>query len=582
MKTFKRKCLECGRDFQTTKASKMFCSSEHYRQCKYCNKDTLQNRLPRLNTYCSLSCASKDRSYNLICDLCGKDFVSKKSSAKYCDRQHFKKCKACGNDFAFDKYSNDFVSTCSRICAAKITDYVARADKTREAFTKKYGEGITNASQIPYVKELKIKLARERYGVDNVSQATEVKAKRVETFFEKYGVENPGQIEEAKAKIRRTNIEKYGVGCVFQASEIKDRIKETMIDRYGVENGFLLPHAIENAKKTSSRISKINKEWKKALDEEFGVKFKLEVPFKMPDGKTGYADLGYGNVLIDINPVVTHNSTISFVHLTGRCTKENCTDERHAPMPLDSHQERFLAAEADGKLLLNFFEWYDVDIFISIIRAKINKDKNKVWARKCEVKEITQTVANKFLKENHLLGAARMQTFCVGVYYNGELVHVNTYGKPRLNKNYQWEAIRSCSKKNWHVQGGFSRADKFFFKQCDPDSVISYVDLAISIGETESANPGWRLKSTNNGSGTWIFLGSDDDLGSRPRFVKDAAARKQSADRILGMEIESKYPSHHPDGSVFTNEHVLLAENYVRMVDAGTRTFEWKREYVTA
>jgi hypothetical protein len=233
-----------------------------------------------------------------------------------------------------------------------------------------------------------------------------------------------------------------------------------------------------------------------------------------------------------------------------------------------------LAAEKAGKTLLQYFDWMDEKIFISIIRSKLHLDEHKVRAKKCDVKEIPQSIANKFLKENHLLGGARKQTFCVGVFFEGDLVHVQTYGPARMSKKFEWEAIRSCSKMGWHVQGGLQKCDKYFMRKVSPGSIVSYVDLALGGGSAESLNPGWSLVSTNRPSGTWVRTVDTDTSG--PLFVKAASARLLSADKLLGFEVGSRYPVLHEDGSKFTNDDVLVAEGYVQAFDVGTRTFGWR------
>lgn len=125
---------------------------------------------------------------------------------------------------------------------------------------------------------------------------------------------------------------------------------------------------------------------------------------------------------------------------------------------------------------------------------------------------------------------------------------------------------------NWLVMGGFSRCDKHFFRTKEPQSVISYVDLSISTGATELMFPGWACLTTNKPSGTWVYMGSDK---TRPKFIKDRSAQRLSADKLLGFEVGEKYPKTTPEGLKITNEFVLLSEDYVKVFDAGTRTFAW-------
>lgn len=49
-----------------------------------------------------------------------------------------------------------------------------------------------------------------------------------------------------------------------------------------------------------------------------------------------------------------------------------------------------------------------------------------------------------------------------------------TFGKPRFNKNYQWELIRDCTKSGYNIIGGTSKIWKHFINECDPYDVICY------------------------------------------------------------------------------------------------------------
>lgn len=568
-------CAFCSEPFTADHPEQKYCTRDHYSPCIACAKPIEVVKPSRVPSFCSHACSWNIReTYELTCEFCGDLFESKVASAKFCGKIHTNNCVSCGEAYELSVYSSS--STCSKACAAAITDYAERNAKTAARLSAKYGVEVTNASQLPEVKLKKIATVMSNYGVDNPSKSPKVKEKRKKTNLERYGVENAASSPKSKKKMKETVLARYGVENVFQAEKIKKKSRATMQERYGVDNPFQMPQSRANAIAAGTRrVSKVNLDWKRDLEEELSITLELEVPFG--ENSRAFADLGYESVLLDLNPSITHSSSHSFLHLRKSCKTEDCSDPRHAPMDHLAHQKRFLEAEADGKILLQRFDWHNEAIFKSIVSSKMKLDKNRAYAKKCEIREIKQSEANRFFKENHLLGAASKQTFCVGLFYQGELVHVHSYGPARLNKKFEWEAIRSCSKMGWQVQGGFSRCDKFFFRAKNPESVISYVDLAIGSGSTEAANPGWKLISTNRPSSTWVYIGSKKDQGKRPNFVKGASARKLSADKLLGFEVGEKYPSHHADGSVFTNSEVLTLEGYIEVYDAGTRTFGWRR-----
>lgn len=609
----------CQKEF-TGRKNARYCSDTHYKDCDNpeCDNTFAIKEMKRPAKTCSKVCADAmtkiGSTKEKVCQWhnCGKKFLSSKHDAMYCAEKHYDTCVVCGNQFEMYNLHKPS-TTCSKRCAAGTIDFTERNKKSETTLMEKYG--FKNASQVPAVKEKKKEAALRRYNVENVSQASEIIEKRKQTLVSHYGVDNPMRSEIVKNRLNSVIRDKYGVDNVFANKDIQKKIKKTLLEKYGVDNISKSPenrlkvakttmerfgvesvlalpeNQLKAAETNKNRISKVNKKWQKKLLDATGEEFAFEQQISTT---AQFADLGWNNILIDINPTVTHNNTISFVHFTSMCKNLDCDKRSHAPREKDYHQKRALAAQENGKTLLQYFDWYDPEIFINIVRAKMKQADVKIYARNTVLKEIKQPVANRFLRDNHLMGASNKQTLCLGLFdkKTNDLVHVQTYGKARLNKNYEWEAIRSCSKIGYHIPGGFSKCDKYFFEKMDPQSVISYVDLSISQGHTDSLFDGWRLLKINKPSAMWARMvadeaeiaGSDQDVdvsdtlsNDLPLFVKDSTARRVSADRMLGFEVGEKYPRFAEDGSKITNDFVMLSEGYVKMYDAGTMTFVWQK-----
>jgi len=514
-------------------------------------------------------------SDNRLCQLCEDDISERHHTTKFCGKEIKMVCKTCGKSFN-GKCSNRQKQYCDKKCQSNDPTSIASANEKRIALG--YLSDAALKSQIA---------VKEKYGVENISQIEDVKKKKAlrgptgfarpefkERIRELYGVDNVSQLPEFKQKKKETALLKYGVDNVSKAPEIIEKIKTTNMNNFGVSSVLCLPeNQLKSTKNNKYRISKLNKRWKKNLDDRFNVEFSLEVLMSKNIKNTSMADLGYQNLLVDINPTISHNSTFAFPHLTGSCKKENCV--KHTPRDSNYHQERALLARENSFVLMQFFDWFNEEIFISMIEAKLHLSKNRTYARKCDIKEISQKEANKFLKENHLLGGSTGQTYCLGLFHNNELVHVQTYGKSRLNKNYEWEAIRSCSKLHYHVIGGFSRCDKKFFEENNPSSVISYVDLATSPRGPESTMDGWKLSHISKPTATWVNLYPSEN---KKTFIKDSTARRISADRLLGFEVGDNYPRFNEDGSKITNDDVLILEGFVKVYNCGNLVYVWKKD----
>ncbi len=136
--------------------------------------------------------------------------------------------------------------------------------------------------------------------------------------------------------------------------------------------------------------------------------------------------------------------------------------------------------------LLHIFshEWSDLnkqEIWKSIILNKLGVS-NRIFARKCMIKELDNKTKNAFLNNNHLQGEDKT-SIKIGLFYNNELISVMTFSKTRFNKNYEWELVRFCNKLNTTIIGGASKLLTYFEKTYKPKSLITYADRRYSTGE---------------------------------------------------------------------------------------------------
>jgi GR25 family glycosyltransferase involved in LPS biosynthesis len=124
------------------------------------------------------------------------------------------------------------------------------------------------------------------------------------------------------------------------------------------------------------------------------------------------------------------------------------------------------------------------DIVKSIIKNKLGVNQNKIYARKCQIKEIKST--KEFLDNNHLQGWCQ-SSVNLGLFYNNELVSLMTFGKKRMimkgkSQENEYELLRFCNKLDTSVVGGASKLFKYFIDNYKPEQVISYANLDISNG----------------------------------------------------------------------------------------------------
>lgn len=145
--------------------------------------------------------------------------------------------------------------------------------------------------------------------------------------------------------------------------------------------------------------------------------------------------------------------------------------------------------EKGGVRLIHIFEdeWlYQRDIVKSRIRNILGLVDDRVYARKCKIREVNSSECRDFLNSNHIQGFVKSKVR-VGLYYNDELISLMSFGDLRKNmglkvKEYEYELLRFCNKLNLNVIGGASRLLKYFVKNYKPTKIISYADRRWSQG----------------------------------------------------------------------------------------------------
>lgn len=147
------------------------------------------------------------------------------------------------------------------------------------------------------------------------------------------------------------------------------------------------------------------------------------------------------------------------------------------------HLDKTKECNKAGYNVIHIFEhqWINrQEIIKDIIKKRLGIVENKVFARKCEIREVETSQAREFIETNHLQGYASA-TYKLGLYYENELISIMTFGKSRYDKNCDWELIRFANKLGHNVIGGASKILKHFRKQ-NTGSIISYCDISIFSG----------------------------------------------------------------------------------------------------
>lgn len=552
------------------------------RVCAYCGKEFyIKNKLATKAKFCSEYCSKHEK---IKCIVCGKEFEKNKNSRK-------RACsKECSNilreQTSIDKYGVKNISQLESINNKKIqtslehygTEHPAQSqyikDKTEQTHIKKYG--VKNINQLESTKE-KIKQTNlERYGMwksqlqevrknksnimkekwadkDYISKYREackiklgsehpwgskhVIEKREQNNIEKYGVDNPFKDKEVQEKIKQENLEKYGETSYTKTPEYLERVAKTNLEKYGVPFHCMTEKCRKSQGKT---ISKINKEIGSLLDiDEHDYEFYIN---------TYSYDLKKNNVLIEVDPTYTHNSTVA-PHFRGHEGK---------PLPKDYHINKTKLANEHGYECIHIFDWDNLDKIKYMLQ-----DKETLYARKLEIKEVSEIVCNEFLNENHLQNTCKNQAIRLGLYKDNELIQIMTFGKPRYNKNYEYELLRLCTNHKYKVTGGSERLFKYFIENYKPKSIISYCDNSKFSGEVYKRLE-FDLKTYGSPTCHWYNLRTG-------RHITDNLLRQRGFSQL---HKDNKYEKAKRGES---NKELMIEDGYVEVYDCGQSVYIWNK-----
>ncbi len=128
-------------------------------------------------------------------------------------------------------------------------------------------------------------------------------------------------------------------------------------------------------------------------------------------------------------------------------------------------------------------EWlHNKEIIKSLILAKLGIFKQRIYARKCIVKEISTIEKDQFLEINHRQGKDK-SSVKLGLYYDNSLVSVMTFGKRQISRKNVLEMIRYCTKCYVQIIGGASKLFSYFrTNYWKGEDIYSYADRRWSNG----------------------------------------------------------------------------------------------------
>jgi hypothetical protein len=363
-----------------------------------------------------------------------------------------------------------------------------------------------------------------------VSSDSKIKKIKEQKSYDKYGTKAPSMNNEIKEKMIKTNQEKYGSNCPLQNMKIKQKSIKTLITNYGVDNPnksqelidkrvitfsnnmrnkyieLLKPHGIKDIdyknKIAYFHCDNCNKDFELPLDlfhNRKQTKTTLCTHCNPIDSSISGQELQLQNYIKNIyngNIILNDRNLLTPYELDVYLPDLNIAFEFnglywHNELYKENnyHLKKTELAENKGIKLIQIYEddWtYKQEIIKSMIMNCLKMTINKIYARKCIIKEIDNKTTKEFLNNNHLQGNVNCK-IKIGLFYNNELVSLMSFSKNRINLNQKhtdkcYELIRYCNKLNTNVIGGATKLFKYFIENHNPKNIITYADRSFSQG----------------------------------------------------------------------------------------------------
>lgn len=446
----------------------------------------------------------------------------------------------CGNSVKFNTSTKQFMTYCSNACRIK-----------------NFNETISNRQ----------KTCIERYGRTNYLASDEGRNKIKETNMSKYGVDNYTKSAEYKEKYSgssRLTIE----GKLSIANKLRKRNYDSLPSKYpsfiplfsfeeygGVKGYKQYPWHCKECKKSfySSCDNGASPECPNCKpsgsDLELKIKefldyYNIEYKFRyrgLPSGREVDLYIPSKNIGIELHGLYWHSTA-----------RNNYTK--------NDHISKLKECEFEGIRLISIYAdeiYHKFDIVRNRLRNILGLTRYSIYARKCQIREVSCSDSAKFLEKYHIQGQLG-SSYSYGLYYKNRLVSLMTFNKGRMatgNSNMVgvYELGRYCTLSAFNIVGGAGKLLKHFIRTHNPSEIYSYADRRWSEGNLYNK------------------LGMDFIKNTVPNYfyTKDFKSRlhriKFQKNKLIDMPSYSKEK---------TEYSIMEEEGYYRTWDCGNKKFQ--------
>jgi len=223
------------------------------------------------------------------------------------------------------------------------------------------------------------------------------------------------------------------------------------------------------------------------------------------------------------------------------------------------HLNKLIKCNEKGIRLIQIFEdeWIErQEIVLRKIKHILGfNDGEKIYARKCEVKEIDKHLAYEFLDKNHIQGSVD-SSVAFGCFYESKLVGVMLFTQESKDN---WNLTRFATDNSIRCIGVAGKLFKAFLTAYNPIYVKSFADRR------------WTLSKEHN---VYTELGFElaEELAPDYRYVNGQKRehkfgyRKAKLNKKYGVPLE------------WTEKQMTEYLGFYRIYDCGLLRYEWKRK----
>lgn len=404
------------------------------------------------------------------------------------------KCIICNSNLKrFIGFHDGYNNFCSKSCALKYSSDKIVSTRRKNTFEK---WGVHHTSQLESVKQKQLKTNTERYGYISPTLEEKVRCKQKATMINRYGVEYSGQSKELLAKSLSTRFDKYKKHMYERYKDLdivqipKESILQIRCPRcnlvYEIRSELLSLRHFRYKVNPCLFCNPVNSYNYSAQNEiaayleEKGIQIEISNR-QLLDGKELDIFIPSKKIAIEFNGLYWHSDLYK--------------DKNY-------HLQKKIDCESQGINLIHIWEddWiFKKNIVISRLNNLLNIELKKVFARKCEIRQISSNECREFYNMNHLQGAVNAK-YNYGLFLDDELISAMSFGGLRrslgqIEKDNTYELYRFCAKIGYICVGGFSKLLKYFIKNIQPFEIITYANRDWSVLENVYKKNGFTFVS---------------------------------------------------------------------------------------